>query len=143
MKERVENSQVTMGKIVSSKRPRIYRSTTEEFSTGCGDIYVHISFDENDNPVELFASMGKAGGCSSAMLEAVGKSTSIGLRCGISPEQFIKQYIGIRCPNPTWADGEQILSCIDAMGRGLENAQKSKDAAEVDKGKGGTVASST
>ena len=109
-----------MEKLAPPKRPKSYTSTSEKFSTGCGDIFVHISVDEDGNPVELFASMGKAGGCSNAMLEAVGKATSIGLRCGIDPKEFVKQYVGIRCPSPTWDNGEQILSCIDAMGKALK-----------------------
>ncbi|KKK61649.1 hypothetical protein LCGC14_3012200 [marine sediment metagenome] len=101
------NGQDHTSKIVPCKRAKVYDSSSEEFVTGCGSLFVHVSMDPDGNPVELFSSMGKAGGCSPAMLEAVGKATSIGLRCGIDPQAFVKQYIGIRCPSPQWDDGEQ------------------------------------
>jgi len=126
----MENEPENIGKIVPSKRPRSYPSVSKHFVTGCGSIFVHVSFDENDNPVELFANMGKAGGCSMAMLEAVGKATSIGLRCGIDPREFIKQYIGIRCPNPHWDNKEQQLSCMDVMGKALRSAVEGKKLAK-------------
>ena len=115
------------GQIVPAKRPKSYTSVSEEYQSGCGSIFVHVSSDKDGNPVELFANMGKAGGCSMAMIEAVGKSTSIGLRCGISPQVYVKQFVGIRCPSPSWEDGEQHLSCIDAMGKALRDAIVRKD----------------
>lgn len=120
--EKKSNGQEHIGKIVPGKRDKVYDSSSEEFVTGCGSLFVHVSMDRDGNPVETFGTLGKAGGCAMAMLEAVGKATSIGLRCGVDPQEFVKQYIGIRCPSPQWEDGEQHLSCVDAMGKGLRSA---------------------
>jgi len=121
-----------IGKIVLAARPKSYTSSSTRFETGCGSLFVHISVDEGGNPVEVFGTMGKAGGCAMAMLEAVGKATSIGLRCGVDPTEYVKQFVGIRCPSPKWEAGEQHLSCIDAMGKGLRITIDQRDKQKVE-----------
>jgi ribonucleoside-diphosphate reductase alpha chain len=49
---------------------------------------------------------------------------SLGLRSGIKPERIIKQLHGIRCPSPTWYEGNQILSCPDAIAQTLKEEFK-------------------
>ena len=79
------------------KRPEITPGVTYEAQTGCGTIYVTINEDEKGQPIEVFARLGKAGGCACAQTEAVGRLAFLCLRCNIDPEEIIKQLIGIRC----------------------------------------------
>ena len=48
------------------ERPQSMTGVTERVSTGHGNMYVTINFDEQKNPFEVFGNLGKAGGCDSA-----------------------------------------------------------------------------
>ena len=99
-------------------RPDIIEGFTVKVPTGCGSLYVTVNHDER-GLVELFAAMGKGGGCSGALNEAIGRLVSLALRSGVPAKEIARQLRGIRCPCPRWKDGDQILSCADAIGRML------------------------
>jgi len=76
---------------------------------------------------EVFATMGKSGGCMASHSEAVGRLISLALRSGIETEAIIRQLQGIRCPAPAWQEGKIILSCADAIGKAMQRYISNND----------------
>ena len=102
------------GILTPRDRPRVMRGVTERFRTGHGNMYITVNFDEDSQPFEIFAALGKAGGCDSANLEAVSRLASLCLRTGLNSEEIIYNLRGITCC-PAWDEGVQISSAPDAM----------------------------
>ncbi|MDR3013267.1 MAG: vitamin B12-dependent ribonucleotide reductase [Chitinispirillales bacterium] len=110
-----------VGTIHPRPRPAVTQGRTYKTKTGCGTLYVNINSD-NLGFCEVFTQMGKSGGCAASNAEAVSRLVSLAMRSGIDPGVIVAQLRGIRCPIPTWHDGEMVLSCSDAIGRILEKA---------------------
>jgi ribonucleoside-diphosphate reductase alpha chain len=114
-----EGVKKTEGKLAPRKRPKVTRGVTERVNTGCGYIYVTVNFDSRGIS-EVFSTLGKAGGCAAAQLEAISRLTSLALRSGIDIDAVVKHLRGIRCPAIAWEQGHAILSCADAIASVLE-----------------------
>lgn len=108
-------------------RPEKTSGSTYEIQTGCGSLYVTINEDEKGLPFEVFARLGKAGGCASAQTEGLGRSASLLLRCGVDPREIVKHYKGITCDRQYGVGKNKILSCPDAIGKALERYLKEKE----------------
>ena len=96
------------------KRPKITTGKTHKVTTGCGSIYITPNYD-GGKLVEIFAWLGKAGGCAHCQLEAITRSISLGLKYGIPAEDYERQLRGIRCLGVAQDGGQTILSCPDAI----------------------------
>jgi len=106
-------------KLTPRKRAKTTSGVTERVTTGCGYLYVTVNSDER-GICEVFSSLGKAGGCASAQLEAACRLISLALRSGIDVASVVRQLRGIRCPSIAWEEGKSVLSCADAIASVLE-----------------------
>ena len=111
--------------IVPRPRPEETNGVTRLISTGCGKLYVTVNSDE-DGFCEVFAQMGKTGGCACSQIESTGRLISLALRSGVHIEAIVKQINGIRCPHSMWQNGRQVLSCPDAIAQVLSQVSETK-----------------
>lgn len=104
------------------ERPNVTSGPTIKKITGCGNLYVRVMGDNNGhNPIEVFANLGKSGGCTQCQLEALTRSVSLGLKYGIPAQEYIDELLGIACPGRNmWPEEERTLSCADAIARALQ-----------------------
>jgi ribonucleoside-diphosphate reductase alpha chain len=110
----------TEGGVLSPrKRSKVTAGFTERVTTGCGYLYVTVNSDEQ-GICEVFSTLGKAGGCAAAQLEATCRLVSLALRSGIDVAKVVRQLRGIRCPSVAWEEGKSVLSCSDAIASVLE-----------------------
>ena len=102
------------------RRPRATQGQTFKFRMGCGTLFVTVNRD-GQGPCEVFANLGKAGGCPSQS-EATCRAVSAALRSGVEPQVLVEQLKGIRCFSTLAArqagDGVEVLSCRDCFGVG-------------------------
>ena len=100
-------------------RPQLLTGETQRMETGCGKLFVIMNDDEY-GAREVFANMGKAGGCASSNTEALGRLISLALKKGASASEIVEQLKGIRCHVPYGMGPNATLSCADAIGKALE-----------------------
>ncbi|HET6350043.1 MAG TPA: vitamin B12-dependent ribonucleotide reductase, partial [Candidatus Krumholzibacteria bacterium] len=103
---------------VPRPRPEVVTGRTTRMETGCGNLYVTTN-ETTDGPFELFAQIGKAGGCAASQTEAIGRLVSLSLRSGVDAGAVARQLRGVRCPYPSWNRGNKVLSCADGIGQAL------------------------
>lgn len=108
--------------IISLERDEICKGESRKMPLCCGNLYVTINNDESqENIVEVFATLGKGGTCSSAMLEVIGRLISLCARAGIPINNIIKQLKGVSCGNVSFGNGYKALSCPDAIAKALSD----------------------
>jgi len=101
-------------------RPKAIGGLTVKAMTGCGPLYIQMNWC-NGKLFEVFATLGKTGGCATSQSEAVTRSVTMGLRHGVPLAEYVRQLSGIRCPNPyPFPKSEAVLSCADALAKTLE-----------------------
>lgn len=104
-------------------RPKVTEGKTVRLHTGCGHIYITPARTQGEL-IEVFATLGKAGGCAHCQLEALTRSISLGLKYGIPVSEYVDELKNIRCPSPIIDEGVEILSCPDAIAKVLEKESK-------------------
>jgi ribonucleoside-diphosphate reductase alpha chain len=111
-------------------RPQLLTGETQRMDTGCGKLFVIMNDDEY-GPREVFANMGKAGGCASSNTEALGRLISLALKRGASAQEVVEQLKGIRCHVPYGMGPNATLSCADAIGKAIERRYVNGAAAQA------------
>jgi ribonucleoside-diphosphate reductase alpha chain len=102
-------------------RPRVLRGATTRLNTGQGSLYVTINTDKSNAPVEVFANIGKSGGDTAALAEAIGRLISISLQKGVSVEELAETLTGITGSRPVWNEGILVKSVPDGIGQILRH----------------------
>lgn len=100
------------------KRPHYVPGITPKYTLGCGTLYVTVGMLEDKKPIELFARLGRSGGCAACQGEALTRAVSVALRYGVPPEEFIDQLRDLKCPSGSPEAG----SCPDAISKALAKA---------------------
>jgi ribonucleoside-diphosphate reductase alpha chain len=78
--------------VVPRPRSRETVGKTVKFRMGCGTLFVTVNQD-SDGLCEVFANLGKAGGCPSQS-EATCRAVSAALRSGVDPKVLVEQLSG-------------------------------------------------
>jgi ribonucleoside-diphosphate reductase alpha chain len=103
----------------AKERPKQLEGKTHKITTGCGSLYITVNLDDG-KPFEVFAKLGKAGGCSAATTEALTRVISIGLRAGVDVNEYYHTLVNVGCISPTFCEGVKINSCPDAIAQVLK-----------------------
>lgn len=111
----------------TAPRPTEVFGVTREMHTGCGKLYITMNTSE-DGLFEVFANMGKAGGCAASQTEAIGRLVSLALRSGIHPQAIVDDLIGISCHQPCGFGENKIRSCADAIAKAVLHHLQNKPA---------------
>ena len=102
------------------ERQQVLQGMTHKVVTGCGNAYITVNFLD-EKPFEVFCTLGKAGQCIQAQLEAITRLSTLGLRSGVKVEDVYRQLIGIRCNAAMPVVEGRVLSCADAIAQVLKN----------------------
>ncbi len=103
-------------------RPSSIPCTVTKITTGCGNMY--ISVGRVDGKIfEVFATLGKSGGCAKSQLEGITRCITVGLRYDVPVEEYIRQLADISCPMPVISKGKNIKSCADAISKVLQKKE--------------------
>ena len=100
-------------------RPDLITGVTSRVRTGCGPLFVTMNDDAAGEPFEVFATLGKAGGCAAAQTEAIGRLVSLALRSGVPQEAVHQQLRGITCHRPAGFGPSRVLSCGDGVAHAI------------------------
>jgi ribonucleoside-diphosphate reductase alpha chain len=115
-----DDSRRAPGTLAPRARPSITTGKTIKLVTEMGSLYITINQD-GFGPFEIFVHLGKSGSSLMALIEAIGRLTSLSLRSGVSPKVIIKQLKGIKSTNPVrQEDGGVVFSVPDAIAKALE-----------------------
>ncbi len=101
------------------ERPQTLDGFTTKMVTGMGTLYVTVT-EYDGRPFEVFATIGKSGGSTTAKTEAIGRLVSLALRSGVKVEKIVEQLKGIGGEHPVFQEGGLVLSIPDAVSRILE-----------------------
>jgi len=129
--ELAEGTERAMEKIIKETpkfspkpRPEVLNGQTYKVKTGYGNLYVTINNDENNEPFEIFATIGKSGGFFQEQSEGICRLISLSLRAGVSVDDIINDLKGIRGPMPVMTNKGTVLSLPDAIGQILDEHMK-------------------
>ncbi len=105
-------------------RPAILRGRTYRMNTPVGEAYVTINRNGENNPFEVFVTIGKAGMHTSADAEAIGRLASLALRVSGSNSReiagkIVAQLKGIGGSSQIGFGKDRVMSLADAIAKAL------------------------
>ncbi|MBN1895446.1 ribonucleotide-diphosphate reductase subunit alpha, partial [bacterium] len=103
--------------LMGPHRPKVLVGSTTKVNTGQGSLYITINVDKEQRPVEVFANIGKSGGDTAALAEAIGRLISIALQKGVKVEELSQTLQGITGSRPVWNEGILVKSVPDGIGQ--------------------------
>lgn len=107
--------------------PEILEAIRVKMHTPDGrSLYVSTSFNADNIPVEVFATLAKSGTDEAAYTEALGRLISLSLRSGVSYKEIFKTLRGIRGKDWTGFQERIIWSIPDAIAVAIDTATTSK-----------------
>lgn len=126
-------------------RPMILRGRTYKMQTPVGEGFITINRDENNNPFEVFITVGKGGMHTMADAEAMGRLVSLSLRLARSAsnadpktvaQKISAQLRGIGGASHVGFGKDRVMSLADAIAKALAEdlaitAENSEDKAET------------
>ncbi len=101
-------------------RPKVLTGKTVRTETAYGKMYITLNTDDQGNLIEVFATLGKAGGLGASMTEAITRLISTSLRAGVAPRSVIKELRGIT-DQPFGFGDNRVTSVADAIGKTMED----------------------
>ncbi|MCP8315541.1 MAG: TSCPD domain-containing protein, partial [archaeon] len=99
--------------------------------TGCGNIYTKVFNNEHNEPIEIFITLGKAGGCAAAFTEGLARAFSLALKYGVTLKELEDELMGISCHKQEGIGQNRVLSCIDAVAKSIEEMFEQKDVQKI------------
>ena len=108
--------------VYKEPRPRVVPGTTERVRLVCGNLYVTVT-NKDGKIFEVFATLGKSGGCSNSNMAALTLSITMGLRYGVPVDVYIEKLKDVHCGAISWEDGIKYTSCADAISKVMEKAR--------------------
>ncbi len=117
-----------MQKAPVAQRPMILRGRTYKISTPVGEAFITVNRDEEDQPFEVFVTVGKGGMHTMADAEAMGRLVSLSLRLGrnghpSNPKEvagkIANQLKGIGGASSVGFGKNRVLSLADAIAKVL------------------------
>lgn len=114
-------------------RPDVVFGFTQKVETGLGTLYLTIN-EMDGEPFEVFATIGKSGGSTTAKAEAIGRLVSLALRSGVGPKAIVQQLKGIVGEHPKFQKKYLCKSIPDAIAWVFETRYLQGES--VDTGKG-------
>lgn len=122
---RLATQSVAGGPKPVAPRPMSLSGVTYKMETPVGHTYITINHNENQEPFEVFMTIGKVGSDVAAMADALGRMISLNLRLtdGLSPRERIKQIvaqlIGIGGARSIGFGRDKVRSLPDAIAKVL------------------------
>ncbi len=111
-----------------AERPMILRGRTYKISTPVGEAFITVNRDENDQPFEVFVTVGRAGMHTMADAEAMGRLVSLSLRLARGAKEtdpkavaqkIVNQLKGIGGASTVGFGKNRVMSLADAIAKVL------------------------
>ncbi len=97
-------------------RPEYLTGTTARIRTGCGYLYITLNY-VNNKPYEIFLTLGKAGRCAAAQMDAIAKLLTEMLQNNINIIPALKLLRHTECEKKYMCEGGGITSCADGIAK--------------------------